>query len=306
MDTLSDVVALLKSHRSYFAGLKAGGDWALDFPPPEGIKFNAVVEGKCWLEVEGMPVPMPLSEGDCFLLTQNRPWRLSSNLALEGVDARTVYRDAVGGIARLGETVDLFLIGGRFSYGDDARLLLEGLPPVVRISARSEQASVLRWCLDRLAREYASPMQGAALMTEHLAQMMLVQILRLYQSSMGATTTGWLAALNDPRLAPVLQQIHAAPARRWTLSDMAGVASQSRSTFALHFKQRVGMAPQEYLTRWRMHLALQALNTSASSVSRIGQSLGYQSDSAFSSAFKRLMNCSPREYRERKSAPLDV
>ena len=91
MDTLSDVVALLKSHRSCFAGLKAGGDWALDFPPPVGITFNAV-----------------------------------------------------GGIARLGETVDLFLIGGRFSYGDDACLLLEGLPPVVRISARSEQASVLR------------------------------------------------------------------------------------------------------------------------------------------------------------------
>jgi AraC-like DNA-binding protein len=177
---------------------------------------------------------------------------------------------------------------------------------VVRISARSEQASVLRWCLERLAREYASPMQGAALMTEHLAQMMLVQILRLYQSSMGASTTGWLAALNDPRLAPVLQQIHAAPARRWTLNDMAGVASQSRSTFALNFKRRVGMAPQEYLTRWRMHLALQALNTSGSSVSRIGQSLGYQSDSAFSSAFKRLMNCSPREYRERKGASLDV
>ena len=66
------------------------------------------------------------------------------------------------------------------------------------------------------------------------------------------------------------------------------------------------MAPQEYLTRWRMHLAVQALSTSGSSVSRIGQSLGYQSDSAFSSAFKRLMNCSPREYRERKGAHLDV
>lgn len=66
------------------------------------------------------------------------------------------------------------------------------------------------------------------------------------------------------------------------------------------------MAPQEYLTRWRMHLALQALNTSARSVSCIGQSLGYQSDSAFSSAFKRLMNCSPREYRERKHALLGV
>ncbi|WP_294739337.1 AraC family transcriptional regulator [uncultured Pseudomonas sp.] len=209
MDTLSDVLALLKSHRSTFAGLKAGGTWAINFAAPDGIKFNAVVEGSCWLEVEGLAVPM------------------------------------------------------------------------------------------RLAREYASPLQGAALMTEHLAQMMLVQILRLYQSSMGASTTGWLAALNDPRLAPVLREIHAAPARRWTLSEMADVASQSRSTFALHFKQRVGLAPQEYLTRWRMHLAVQALKASDNSVSTIGQALGYQSDSAFSNAFKRVMACSPREYRER-------
>lgn len=300
MDTLSDVVALLRSHRSYFAGLKAGGEWALDFPPPGGIKFNAVVEGECWLEVEGMIVPIRLYEGDCFLLTQNRPWKLSSHMALEGVDAQEVYRKAVGGIAALGDTVDLFLIGGLFTYGDEARLLLEGLPPVVRISARSDQASVLRWCLERLALEYASAKLGAALMTEHLAQMMLVQILRLYQSSLGASTTGWLAALTDPRLSPVLAQLHAAPARRWTLSEMAQTANQSRSTFALHFKQRVGMAPQAYLTRWRMHLAVEALNTSASSVSSIGRSLGYQSDSAFSSAFKRSMRCSPREYRERK------
>ncbi len=299
MDTLSELVALLRSHRSYFAGLKAGGDWALDFPAPDGIKFNAVVQGQCWLEVDGELVPTRLYEGDCFLLTQNRPWKLSSHMALEGRDAREVYSEAVGGIATLGDTVDLFLIGGRFTYGDEARLLLEGLPPVVRISARSDQASVLRWCLERLAMEYASPKQGAALMTEHLAQMMLVQILRLYQSSLGAGTSGWLAALTDPRLAPVLAQVHGEPARRWTLSEMASTANQSRSTFALHFKQRVGMAPQAYLTRWRMHLAVQALNSSDSSVSCIGQSLGYQSDSAFSSAFKRWMNCSPREYRER-------
>lgn len=299
MDTLSEVLALLKSHRTLFAGLKAGGTWAVNFPAPQGIKFNAVVEGNCWLEVEGEPVPIALSEGDCFLLTHNRPWRLSSNLAPEGVDARDVYREAVGGIARVGDAQDLFLIGGLFTYGDEARLLLDGLPPVVRISARSEQAGVLRWCLERLALEYAGPRLGAALMTEHLAQMMLVQILRLYQSSLGASTRGWLAALTDPRLAPVLAQVHAEPARRWTLSDMAGIANQSRSTFALRFKQQVGMAPQEYLTRWRMHLAIKALNTCGSSVSSIGQALGYQSDSAFSNAFKRQMKCTPREYRER-------
>lgn len=299
MDTLSELVARLNSQRASFSGLKAGGNWAVNFPAPGGIRFGAVVEGNGWLEVQGEAVPIALSEGDCFLLTHNRPWRLSSNLALGGIEACEVYQDAVGGIASLGDTVDLFLIGGLFTYGDDARLLLDGLPPVVRISTRSEQAGVLRWCLERLALEYAGPKLGAALMTEHLAQMMLVQILRLYQSSLGASTRSWLAALTDARLAPVFAQVYAAPARPWALSEMAELARQSRSTFALHFKQRVGMAPLEYLTRWRMDLAIKALKASDSSVSSIGQALGYQSDSAFGSTFKRQMNCSPREYRER-------
>ena len=243
MDTLSELVARLNSQRASFSGLKAGGNWAVNFPAPGGIRFGAVVEGNGWLEVQGEPVPIALSEGDCFLLTHNHPWRLSSNLALGGIEACEVYQDAVGGIASLGDTVDLFLIGGLFTYGDDARLLLDGLPPVVRISTRSEQAGVLRWCLERLALEYAGPKLGAALMTEHLAQMMLVQILRLYQSSLGASTRSWLAALTDARLAPVFAQVYAAPARPWALSEMAELARQSAPRLPCTSNNALGWRP---------------------------------------------------------------
>ena len=93
--------------------------------------------------------------------------------------------------------------------------------------------------------------------------------------------------------------MHARPAQRWTLPQLAAVAGQSRSAFALHFKTRVGVAPLDYLLRWRMRLATRRLKDSGAPIAAIAQALGYDSDSAFSHAFKRVMACSPRQYRLR-------
>ncbi len=82
MDLLSDVLSLLDTRSSYFAGLKAGGDWAIDFPPPDGIKFNAVIEGGCWLTVAGIDAPVQLQTGDCFLLAPGRAFTLASTPGL--------------------------------------------------------------------------------------------------------------------------------------------------------------------------------------------------------------------------------
>src|ERR1700734_576426 len=90
--------------------------------------------------------------------------------------------------------------------------------------------------------------------------------------------------------------MHDNPAHRWTLQKLAERAGMSRSTFALKFKQTVGTSPLEYLTRWRMLLAGDKLVNSRDAVSAIALSLGYESESAFSKAFKRVMDCSPRQY----------
>jgi AraC-like DNA-binding protein len=104
-------------------------------------------------------------------------------------------------------------------------------------------------------------------------------------------------ALADPRLRAAIEAMHAQPARRWTLSQLAAVAGQSRSAFALHFRKRVGVTPLDYLLRWRMRLATRRLKGGSARITLIAQALGYDSDSAFSHAFKRVMACSPRQYR---------
>ncbi|MDF3833188.1 AraC family transcriptional regulator [Cupriavidus basilensis] len=297
MDPLSDVLSLLETRNSYFGGLKAGGAWAIDCPPPDGVKFNAVVEGSCWLTVDGVGKPVQLHAGDCFLLAEPRAFSLASDLSVKPVAAEDVYRFAERGIAHCGESPDFFLIGGRFSFEDDAKLLLGSLPPVAVVSGDSEQAAVLRWALQRLAHELDVQSPGASLMVRHLGHMMLVEMLRLYAGGRERGAIGWLAAFADTRISAALEAIHAEPARRWTVDDLAARCNVSRSTFALHFKRRVGFGPLEYVLRWRMQLATRELRRSNASVSAIAQALGYDSDSAFSHAFKRAVGCSPRDYR---------
>ena len=269
-------------------------------PAPEGIKFNAIVEGSCWLAVEGVNPPVQLRAGDCFLLSGGRSFTLASDLSVDPIDPQEVYRTLSNGVASYGEEKDFFLIGGRFAFCEEAQLLLDSLPPVAIVHGDSEQAPVLHWALHQLAHELSNASPGGSLMTQYLGHMMLIQVLRTYLASGEAHPAGWLFALSDPRINASIDAIHQDPARRWTVSDLAAVAGSSRSTYALHFKNKVGFGPLEYVSRWRMHLAARRLKGSESTVSSIGQSLGYESDSAFSNAFKRIMTCSPREYRERQ------
>lgn len=131
--------------------------------------------------------------------------------------------------------------------------------------------------------------------------MMLVQALRLHLSEGAGGGAGWFFALTDEQLSAAITAMHADPAHRWTLQELAGRAGMSRSTFALKFKQTVGTSPMEYLTRWRMLLAGDRLESSSDPVSLIALSLGYESESASSTAFKRVMGCSPRQYGRGRS-----
>jgi AraC-like DNA-binding protein len=107
---------------------------------------------------------------------------------------------------------------------------------------------------------------------------------------------GWLFALADKQMSAAITAMHEEPGHAWTLQDLAERVGMSRSVFALRFKETVGATPMEYLTRWRMLLAGDRLTNSADSISAIAMSLGYESESAFGKAFRRVMGFSPRKY----------
>jgi len=297
VDPLSDVLSLLKPRSYMSGGFDAGGKWSIQFPRHEGIKCYAVVSGECQLSVAGVPEAVRLKAGDCFLLPSGRPFRLASDLALTPVDALTVFSAARnGGIASCNGGGDFFLVGGHFTLGGNhAGILLGVLPPIVHIRKEADKAT-LRWSLERMMQELRERQPGGFLVAQHLAYMMLVQALRLHLADGLNAGVGWLFALADKPMSAALSAMHDDPAHRWTLQALAARAGMSRSTFALKFKATVGASPLEYLTRWRMLLAGDRLANSRDAVSLIARSLGYDSESAFSTAFKRVMGCSPRQY----------
>jgi AraC-like DNA-binding protein len=302
MDPLSDVLSLLKPRSHMSGGFDMGGQWSVQFPQHEGIKCYAVVSGGCWLAVEGVPDAVRLEPGDCFLLPGGRPFSLSSDPALTPVDFKTVFQFPLNGSVRAyNGGGDCFGVGGHFILtGANAGMLMSMLPPIVHIRKEAEKTA-LRWSMERMMQELREPQPGGVLVTQHLAQMMLVQALRAYLAEGLRGGVGWLFALADKQIGAAIAVMHAEPAHDWTLQTLAERAGMSRSTFALKFKQTVGASPMDYLTRWRMALAGDRLTHSRDPISAIALSLGYESESAFSTAFKRVMGCSPRQYSRGQS-----
>ncbi|MGV3553485.1 AraC family transcriptional regulator [Rhizobium sp.] len=301
MDPLSDVLSLLKPRNYMSAGLDAAGDWLVQFPDQAGnIKCGAVVSGQCWLSMEGVGEAVLLGPGDSFLLPNSGPFRMGSDLGLEAMPASSIFSKArMGGMTVLGGGGDCEIVSSRFRIeGGQAGNLLGMLPPIVHIRDSSSQAA-LRWPVERMMQELREGAPGNALIIEHLAHMIMVQALRLHLAQGPKDGSGWLFALADRQIGAAIGAMHAEPARRWTVQTLAAISGMSRSSFALRFKSLVGSGPLDYLSRWRMLLAGDRLVHSGDPVSVIALSLGYESESAFSTAFKRITGYAPRSYAQR-------
>ena len=307
MDPLSEVLSLFKP-RSYVAGgFQIAADMAIQWPQHDGIKCYAVVSGQCWLSVEGIAEAVLLTAGDCYLLPPGPPFRLATELSATPVDflalRAKIRSDQEPATQQEG---GCYLVGGHFVLtGSHADFLLSALAPVVHIRKESDKAA-MRWSLERMQEEVRDPQPGGSLITRQLAYMMLVQALRLHLADGATQGVGWLFALADKQMGAAIRCMHEEPGQGWTLQKLAERVGMSRSVFALRFRQTVGTTPMEYLTRWRMMLAGDRLKNSRESTSLIALSLGYESESAFGKAFRRVMGCTPREHCREAGLPAPV
>ena len=159
--------------------------------------------------------------------------------------------------------------------------------------------------LAEMSAAHRYPKPASSLIAQQCAFMMLAQALRLHLADRSRGGVGWLFALADKHLNAALTCMHNDPGHSWTLQKLAARVGMSRSIFALRFKENVGTTPIEYLTRWRMMLASDRLMNSDEPVSVIASSLGYESDSAFGKAFRRIIGCSPRQHRYRNDLSIN-
>lgn len=297
-DPLTDILTLAGARCLYTGSLAAGGDWALQFPPPGLVKLFAVVRGTGWLEVDGHGVPRLLAPGDVVMLPPERAFRLASDPALPGADGLRCFAEAVENRAVVGTGRDFLTIGGHVLLAEKgSELLRDFLPPLLHIAGQAPEAPAMRWLLDQLMDEVTSGRPGSVLASHQLAQLLFVQLVRSHLASSENAMPGRAAALADPRMAPVLRAMHAEPGRAWQVAELARVAGMSRTGFAVRFKEVAGVPPLTYLQDWRMRLAEHALRGSDVPIQELAFSLGYASESAFSTAFKRMNGMAPSHYR---------
>jgi AraC-like DNA-binding protein len=183
-----------------------------------------------------------------------------------------------------------------------ARMLLAGLPAVMRVNVRGSNAGVwLETSVRYALSEARSPRPGGGGVLAKLAEVLFIEVLRLYMTEQSSGRTGWLAGLGDRVVGAALNALHQQPARAWTLEELARAAGTSRSVLAERFQQLVGSSPMQYLTQWRMLLAANLLCRSNAPLARIAEDVGYQTDTAFSRAFRREFGSPPAAWRRSQS-----
>ena len=168
----------------------------------------------------------------------------------------------------------------------------------MRVNVRGSNAGIWLEASVRYAlAEARSPRPGGAGVLAKLAEVLFIEVLRLYMNEQSVGRTGWLAGVGDRIVGAALNALHTRPAHAWTLEELARAAGTSRSVLAERFQQLVGSSPMQYLTQWRMLLAANLLCRSNAPLARIAEDVGYQTDTAFSRAFRREFGAPPAAWR---------
>ncbi len=297
MDPLSDVIRLSRP-RSYAVGATdVGAPAAIGFGAHEGMFLYCVACGECLLQVGDEQPATRLRAGDCVVLPSGRPFVLASDLGLARTDAATVFAHRPNGsIGTWNGGGDCRMLAAHVQFDSSfARFLFEKLPPVVRVEDASARFA-LRNCIEQMMEELQAALPGHELVVEHLVHIALVKVLRLYLAESARQASSWLGALGDARLAPVIAAMQQRPAHGWTVASLAGLAAMSRTAFATRFKAASGMAPLDFLTELRMRMAAHMLGQARARVTDVAHAVGYESQSGFSTAFRRVMGQSPRHF----------
>lgn len=300
MDALSDLIRLLRLRTALLGNMAASGRWAIRMPVRTNPMFYFIMQGRCWFHSNNGE-PVELQEGDYVLSARPLADVFFSEPGVEAVlsDAAFKAAHAVDGELRLGDpakgpTTRVF--GGLIvCNAANADLLLDLLPRFVHVRATDNIAARLRTLVTLIREETIDRRPGREASLCRLIEVMLIEMLRC-ESATWFSTVCVLTGLSDPQLARVLADMHADIGRGWTVAELAQRAGMSRSVFARRFSEAVGAGPMEYLLRWRMAFAKDALLHDGGTLDEIAAQVGYQSASAFSTAFRKRVGCPPSDY----------
>ncbi len=267
--------------------------------PTDLAHFAMLSRGNCWLSVEGIPESIPLTGGDCFLLDRDTSIVMrDSPRTHPGSTFREVAAKAKSNVALYGGGgAPTTIVCGSLSF-DRASLkpITQLLPSFILIKADQAHTLALHITMQALESEMAGHAPGSEVVATRLAEVLFIQILRAHIASEPERNQGWLRAIFDPQVGAALHAVHHRVNTPWTVESLAEAAGMSRSAFAVRFKELLGQTPLEYVTEWRMQKAIELLKQRDKKLIDVARSVGYESDAAFSKAFKRVVGANPSDY----------
>jgi AraC-like DNA-binding protein len=314
VDALSDVLRVIRLSGGVFLEAEFTTPWcvsgkiALDDckpfleAPRHVIAYHFVAAGCMQLRPDGGDV-IEVGAGEIVMLPHNSAHTFGSELNPTPVPAREVIQvPKEGGLARIvhgggGDTTQLLC--GFLGCDTPFSPLLSALPAVLKLNVRSTASGAwIESSFRFAANQIAAGHLGSTTVIAKLSELLFVEAVSQFVASLPAERRGWLAGLRDPQIGRALAMLHARPTETWTAEALALEVGMSRSSFAERFSSVVGQPPMQYLAVWRMHMAAQSLREGHRSVAQVGASSGYESEAAFSRAFKRQFGASPANWRK--------
>lgn len=319
-DPLSDLLKTVRLTGAVFFEIAAQGPWAVASPTRELmlpkilpganhlIAYHVVTAGRCFATAAGGQA-ISLEAGEVVVFTNGQPHIMSSHPDMRADPPMPDVLD----VAAAGEkpfcinygdgTISTKLVCGYLAC--DARPfnpLLENLPPVITAGdPRNNGAGWIGQFIRFAVTEAAETRAGGESVLTKLSELMFIDVVRRYLETLPPEQTGWLAGLRDPSIGKALALLHGKPAHNWTIDELAKQAGLSRTVLAERFAELVGIPPMHYLAKWRMQIASELLTRSSANLANISAQVGYESEAAFSRAFKKMVGVPPSTWRRQDS-----
>jgi len=319
MDALSDVLRVAQLSSGVFVNAEFTDPWCLETsvtpeacapflgPVDHIILYHYVVDGPMRVKLGDAP-PISVNGGEIFMFPRNAPHLIGGDLDLPPAYAPDhICESADGGLCTItlgdGQGPRVRAICGFLGCRDiGGNPVLESLPEMLHLPvAAGRSADWLRSTFHYAAGELADGRSGCETVMAKLSELLFVEAVRRYADDLPADQAGWLAGLRDPYVARALTLLHAQVERAWTVDDLGREVGLSRSALAERFARTIGEPPMQYLTRWRLQLAARDLRRSDAPLARIAEGVGYDSEAAFSRAFKRGFGLPPATWRRQAS-----
>lgn len=303
VDALTDILSSLKLSSAVWSRGRFSAPWSVHTGALSSAVFHAVVRGQAVGVLRRTGERTPLSTGDLILFAHGDAHVMCDAPTEASVPLSALPREGDGHVKEVrcgGGGPETTILCGSFAFGHQAGSSFLSLLPAVIHLERSKR-DLVGWfarTMELMDFETATSAPGAGVVAARLADVLFVQLLRAAMESLPTERAGWLAALRDPQIARAIAAIHTNPRARWRIESLAETASMSRSVFAERFTKLVGESPARYVARWRAHSAADLLRQRPEiGNAELAELVGYESEDAFSRAFKRYVGTTPRDFR---------